>query len=281
MLKVVLFSNMSEVASLMEPKAFNYIGESQIESFESFEDFNLLAFDWYDIKSEDGIASKIIIYIDEHDLFFFCKEESARESCARLVENLQKEKALNNQQLLCRFFVKLFSGDMDYLDSFEIEMNNTITQFLSGKLDFAMDEILAKRQKLLKLKRYYEQIDAVFDEMALSDNDIFEPSTVKRFTVLGARTDRYLNKVYSLQEIVSHMQETYQSQLSIQQNDLMKVFTVITAIFLPLTLLVGWYGMNFVNMPELHWKYGYFIFIGVSAAIIAVLVAYYKHRKWL
>lgn len=281
MLKVVLFSNMSEVASLMEPKAFNYIGESQIESFESFDDFNLLAFDWYDIKSEDGIASKIIIYIDEHDLFFFCKEESARESCARLVENLQKEKTLNNQQLLCRFFVKLFSGDMDYLDSFEIEMNNTITQFLSGKLDFAMDEILAKRQKLLKLKRYYEQIDAVFDEMALSDNDIFEPSTVKRFTVLGARTDRYLNKVYSLQEIVSHMQETYQSQLSIQQNDLMKVFTVITAIFLPLTLLVGWYGMNFVNMPELHWKYGYFIFIGVSAAIIAVLVAYYKHRKWL
>lgn len=281
MLKVVLFSNMSEVAPLMEPKAFNYIGESQIESFESFDDFNLLAFDWYDIKSEDGIASKIIIYIDEHDLFFFCKEESARESCARLVENLQKEKALNNQQLLCRFFVKLFSGDMDYLDSFEIEMNNTITQFLSGKLDFAMDEILAKRQKLLKLKRYYEQIDAVFDEMALSDNDIFEPSTVKRFTVLGARTDRYLNKVYSLQEIVSHMQETYQSQLSIQQNDLMKVFTVITAIFLPLTLLVGWYGMNFVNMPELHWKYGYFIFIGVSTAIIAVLVAYYKHRKWL
>lgn len=281
MLKVVLFSNMSEVAPLMEPKAFNYIGESQIESFESFDDFNLLAFDWYDIKSEDGIASKIIIYIDEHDLFFFCKEESARESCARLVENLQKEKALNNQQLLCRFFVKLFSGDMDYLDSFEIEMNNTITQFLSGKLDFAMDEILAKRQKLLKLKRYYEQIDAVFDEMALSDNDIFEPSTVKRFTVLGARTDRYLNKVYSLQEIVSHMQETYQSQLSIQQNDLMKVFTVITAIFLPLTLLVGWYGMNFVNMPELHWKYGYFIFIGMSAAIITVLVAYYKHRKWL
>lgn len=281
MLNVVLFSNMSEVASLMEPKAFNYIGESQIESFESFDDFNLLAFDWYDIKSQDGIASKIIIYIDEHDLFFFCKEESARESCARLVENLQKEKALNNQQLLCRFFVKLFSGDMDYLDSFEIEMNNTITQFLSGKLDFAMDEILAKRQKLLKLKRYYEQIDAVFDEMALSDNDIFEPSTVKRFTVLGARTDRYLNKVYSLQEIVSHMQETYQSQLSIQQNDLMKVFTVITAIFLPLTLLVGWYGMNFVNMPELHWKYGYFIFIGVSAAIIAVLIAYYKHRKWL
>lgn len=281
MLKVVLFSNMSEVAPLMEPKAFNYIGESQIESFESFDDFNLLAFDWYDIKSECSVASKIIIYIDEHDLFFFCKEESARESCARLVENLQKEKALSNQQLLCRFFVKLFSGDMEYLDSFEIEMNNTITQFLSGKLDFAMDEILAKRQKLLKLKRYYEQIDAVFDEMALSDNDIFEPSTVKRFTVLGARTDRYLNKVYNLQEIVSHMQETYQSQLSIQQNDLMKVFTVITAIFLPLTLLVGWYGMNFVNMPELHWKYGYFIFIGVSAAITAILVAYYKRRKWL
>ena len=77
------------------------------------------------------------------------------------------------------------------------------------------------------------------------------------------------------------MQDTYQAQLSIQQNDLMKVFTIVTAIFLPLTLLAGWYGMNFVNMPELHWRYGYPAVAGVSLAIVLGLVWFFKRKKWL
>lgn len=77
------------------------------------------------------------------------------------------------------------------------------------------------------------------------------------------------------------MQDTYQSQLSIQQNNLMKIFTIVTVIFLPLTLLVGWYGMNFAYMPELHWKYGYPIIIAVSTGIVVALIWYFKHKKWL
>ena len=56
---------------------------------------------------------------------------------------------------------------------------------------------------------------------------------------------------------------------------------MVTAVFLPLTLLVGWYGMNFVGMPELHWKYGYPAVILVSVGIVAALVIYFKKKKWL
>ena len=72
--------------------------------------------------------------------------------------------------------------------------------------------------------------------------------------------------------MVSQLREAYQSQLSIRQNDLMKVFTVVTAIFLPLTLIVGWYGMNFANMPELHWRYGYPCVFIVSIGIVLALL---------
>ena len=85
----------------------------------------------------------------------------------------------------------------------------------------------------------------------------------------------------NLQAIVSQMQDTYQAQLSIQQNDLMKVFTIVTAVFLPLTLLAGWYGMNFADMPELHWRYGYPAVAGVSLAIVLGLVWFFKRKKWL
>ena len=80
---------------------------------------------------------------------------------------------------------------------------------------------------------------------------------------------------------MAQLREAYQSQLSIQQNDLMKSFTVVTAVFLPLTLLVGWYGMNFVGMPELHWKYGYPAVILVSVGIVAARVSYCMKKKWL
>ena len=87
--------------------------------------------------------------------------------------------------------------------------------------------------------------------------------------------------IKSLQEIVAQLRETYQSELAIQQNNLMKVFTIITAIFLPLSLLAGWYGMNFQNMPELGWRYGYPLVICISLCIVIGLVWYFKHKKWL
>ena len=70
MQKVIMLKELSEVAEYMEAEVFQYIGESQIESFESFETFNLLAFDWYDVHSERIEASKILIYMDDSDIFF-------------------------------------------------------------------------------------------------------------------------------------------------------------------------------------------------------------------
>ncbi len=55
---------------------------------------------------------------------------------------------------------------------------------------------------------------------------------------------------------MAQLREAYQSQLAIQQNDLMRVFTIVTVLFLPLTLITGWFGMNFVNMPELQSAWG-------------------------
>jgi magnesium transporter len=60
----------------------------------------------------------------------------------------------------------------------------------------------------------------------------------------------------------------------------MKLFTAITSIFFPLTLIVGWYGMNFRYMPEFEWKYGYIFVIALSVSVVTVLTALGKKRKW-
>ena len=60
----------------------------------------------------------------------------------------------------------------------------------------------------------------------------------------------------------------------------MKSLTIVTAIFLPLTLIAGWYGMNFTYMPELHWKFGYYIVIAVAAVIALIELIYFKKKKF-
>ncbi|WP_026564187.1 magnesium/cobalt transporter CorA [Bacillus sp. UNC41MFS5] len=83
------------------------------------------------------------------------------------------------------------------------------------------------------------------------------------------------------QDVTSDMRENYMSIQSNRMNSIMMTLTVITTIFMPLTFIVGVYGMNFDHMPELHWKYGYFFTLGVMAIIVTVMILWFYKKGWL
>lgn len=281
MQSVLLWKDMAQVAERMDAAVFQYVGELQTESFEAFSDFDLLAFDWYDVR-KGGKVSKVLVYIDSDDLFFFCRDEAARQYVQDAVTSLTTDGPIADQQLLYRFFAGLFKGDMAYLEKLEARINEGELIILEGNSrENAPRRISDWRRELLRLKRYYEQLDAIFDEMCDNDNRLIQADILTRMEVLGRRTDRYLQKVCALQELVAQLREAYQSQLAIQQNDLMRVFTIVTVLFLPLTLITGWFGMNFVNMPELQSEWGYPVIIAASILLVAGLLWFFKHKKWL
>ena len=98
----------------------------------------------------------------------------------------------------------------------------------------------------------------------------------------GAREflDALREETRMLREYASQISSEYQAQVDIQQNRVMKLLTIVTTIFLPLSLLVGWYGMNFQGMPELSWTYGYPAVIAVSVLLAVGLIVYFKRKHW-
>ena len=281
MYKVFSFTKTDEAASYIDKKILRYIDEQITDSFECFKDCDILAFDWYDVQSEKKEDFKMLLYLDGKDLLVFCETSEAEEKANMILRTMTGEEGATNERLFYHFFSLLLKGDMDFLNNLEEEISNNEDKVLSGDKASYLKYITAWRQELLRLKRYYEQLNFIFDEMTVNDNQLFSEDGVRRLMTLRNRTDRFLSAVKNLQEMVSQLREAYQSQLAIEQNDLMKIFTVVTVIFLPLSLLAGWYGMNFSHIPELKWKYGYPLVILVSIVTVAALIWKFKKNKWL
>lgn len=89
-----------------------------------------------------------------------------------------------------------------------------------------------------------------------------------------------IDMVESYRDIIGSMHDTFLSSISNRMNEVMKVLTMIGTIFIPLTFIAGIYGMNFHHMPELEWAWGYFIVLGVMAAIALVMLGVFRKRKW-
>jgi magnesium transporter len=90
-----------------------------------------------------------------------------------------------------------------------------------------------------------------------------------------------IDTVESFREILTSMVETYLSSVSNRMNEVMKVLTIIATIFIPITFLVGVYGMNFKFMPEINWRWGYaFVWAAIIGTIVTML-AYFRKKKWL
>jgi magnesium transporter len=82
-------------------------------------------------------------------------------------------------------------------------------------------------------------------------------------------------------EVIFNLRELYMSINSNSMGNVMKVLTIVSSIFIPLTFIVGLYGMNFTNMPELKTKYGYFYVLGIMFIIAILMIYYFRRKRWL
>ena len=184
------------------------------------------------------------------------------------------------EKFIFSFVDSLITDDNQGLEDIEFAINRLEENVLSdSECKNFNEELLRYKKKLLVLRNFYEQLIDIGEELYENENGIFEEKNLRYFKIFTEKSERLCANVNLLRESLVQLREAYQSNLDIKLNNIMKIFTVITAIFLPLTLIVGWYGMNFTNMPEITWKYGYACVIGLSIIVVAVCIIIFKKKK--
>ena len=152
---------------------------------------------------------------------------------------------------------------------------------LSGNCPNFNHHMMRLRKAVMLFSRYYSQLTDALRRLLENENGYFDRGSCSRLQICVDRLARLQGESRMLREYLMQVREVYQTQLDIRQNRIMKLLTVIATIFLPLTLLTGWYGMNFSSMPELHWQYGYLMVIGVSVLIVVGCIWLCKRNAFL
>lgn len=277
---VLDFSEAKDIANKFDVDEKFFVNtENNMETkFENHDGFDFICLNSMNYKDMLSTSNTYCIYINKNVLIFVCKDtEVINKTIIDITYNLTKR--LDFEKLLHVFFDRLISNDTKHLESIENEISDIEDKLLSTQSGNFVKDIIYIRKKLLYSRRYYEQILSIFDNLLENENDIINNEYIRYFKISEQKVNRLYNSVLHLKDYLTQVREAYQAQADITLNSIMKLFTVISVVFMPLTLIVGWYGMNF-DMPEYAWNYGYLFVVILSIIVFLVCIFYIKKNKW-
>lgn len=190
-----------------------------------------------------------------------------------LIESIIENKSYSSiSEVFSSILLSLIKNDSDFLYLMEKEAEETEEKILEDR-DTNFFPLLTKRKRVVsKFEAFYLDMLSILDE--LEDIEEIPNNTLKQKI---SRLEVYSGRI---SQIISEIRSEGESLQLDKENKTMEFLTVITTIFLPLTLLTGWYGMNWKGMKELDWKWGYIAFICVSIAIVAFEIIYFFKRGY-
>lgn len=221
------------------------------------------------------ILKNTFLIVNISDNEFFNRDLFIKTTSRLSIENAGIEKIITS------FFECLVLIDDSRLDMIRNSIAQLEEDVINNKVNNSFNvKLLEIKRSILSLRGYYERLIDIAQILTENDNEIFDDS-IKRLSLFIDKVNRLKDNVDILTDSVVHLWDAYQASLNMRLNETMKFFTLVTTIFFPLTVIVGWYGMNFKFMPEYDWKYGYPFVIVFSILVIAALILWFKKKKWI
>lgn len=152
---------------------------------------------------------------------------------------------------------------------------------LNNSHESILEEINNFKKEIIYLHKSIKPCQEIVMELLKLDSELLEDKVYVHFEDLKNNLNQALESLESYREILSNQLMIYHTTISSKLNDIIKFLTVFSVIFIPLTFIAGVYGTNFDVLPELHFKYSYFIMLGFMLILAVSMIFYFKKKKWL
>ena len=239
--------------------------------------------DSHDKKKESIIADQLSLVLGPNFLLSF--EERKGSLFDPVIERLRAGKG------------RIRKAGTDYLAYAVIDavVDNyfVLLEKLADKIEFLEEDVVTNatpdllriihklKTDMIFLRRSVWPLREVINRLAVGESPLIKEPTRPYFRDVYDHTIHVIDTLETFRDIVSGMLDIYLSSVSNKLNEIMKVLTIIATMFIPLTFLVGWYGMNFKNMPELEWRWGYPMVMVISVCTVVGLLLFFRRKRWL
>lgn len=225
---------------------------------------------------------KIAFYIQSNLFLIVDIQDNDQSTKAALMNVLERVPAtqLNLERVIYYFLNHLIVDNDVLFEEIEMKIEELEKRALAGDIKFLSEDITIIRKELLNLHNYYEHLGTMGNRLVENENGFFEENRLRYLQLFIQRVQRLSDSTTVLRELVQQVSDIYISQINLNMNKTMKVLTLINIIFLPLMLIVGWYGMNFKHMPELNFRYGYLGVIVLSISVVIGCVLWFKKKRF-
>ena len=218
-----------------------------------------------------SLDEKGVIFIDDEGF------------CNAVIRKIANTKRLVNpclERFLYDFLEQIICDDRKMLESYDHTLDELEDQILDGNTEGVLEQIAEIRNDLRDLKIHYTQLIDVCQELEENENHFFKDENERYFHLVAQRIERLLEMLLTLVDFTIQLRDFCQSKIDEKQNRNLAFLTIISSIFMPLTLIAGWYGMNFKYMPELDKVWAYPLVFVVSVMIVVICIVFFKKNKW-
>jgi magnesium transporter len=167
------------------------------------------------------------------------------------------------------------------LERFGDKIESIETELIENPTQHTVQRIYRLKREMIFLHNAVWPLREVVSNIGKHESPLIKEATAPYLRDLYDHVVHIIDSVDIYREMLASMLDMYLSSVSNRLNEVMKVLTAISLIFMPLTFIVGVYGMNFKYMPELQWRYGYFVSLLLMLGIGVLMLLYFKRKKWL
>jgi magnesium transporter len=171
-------------------------------------------------------------------------------------------------------YYNILDNIAEQIEDVEAEIQENVSQKTFRKIQHLKKELIFLHKALYPLR------EAV-SRLSKADSSFIDEESARYFSDINDHVIHLIDLLDTYRDLVAGLADFHINMQNQRLNEVIRVLTIISTIFMPLTFIVGVYGMNFDNLPELHWKYGYFEVWCVMGLITIVMVGLFKYKKWL